>query len=61
MTHRRRTLPPRWLLAASLTAWCAERLADYKRPRRWLFVEHLPRNAMGKVMKNEVRRLFTIA
>jgi acyl-coenzyme A synthetase/AMP-(fatty) acid ligase len=27
-------------------------------PRRYLRVEQLPRNAMGKVMKPEVRPLF---
>jgi acyl-CoA synthetase (AMP-forming)/AMP-acid ligase II len=30
-------------------------LAGYKRPRRVVFVEALPRNAMGKVLKHEVR------
>ncbi len=33
-------------------AFCAERLADYKRPRRLQFVDELPRNATGKVMKH---------
>jgi acyl-CoA synthetase (AMP-forming)/AMP-acid ligase II len=33
-------------------------LADYKVPRRWYFVDDLPRNATGKVVKPElVRRL----
>ena len=27
----------------------------YKLPKRVLFVDHLPRNAMGKVLKNELR------
>ena len=31
------------------------KLARYKRPREVLFVEQLPRNAMGKVLKYEVR------
>jgi acyl-CoA synthetase (AMP-forming)/AMP-acid ligase II len=38
-----------------LLAFCAERLADYKRPRRLWFVEELPRNATGKVMKHKLR------
>ena len=35
-----------------------ERLAVYKAPSRLLVVKALPRNAMGKVMKPEVKRLF---
>ncbi len=35
-----------------LKAHCAERLADYKRPRQITFVDELPRNATGKVMKH---------
>jgi acyl-CoA synthetase (AMP-forming)/AMP-acid ligase II len=34
-----------------LVAFCRERLADYKIPRRIDFVEALPRNAMNRVMK----------
>lgn len=35
-----------------VSAFCAERLADYKRPRQLTFVGELPRNATGKVMKH---------
>lgn len=38
-------------------AFCAERLANYKRPRVVVFVDSLPRNASGKVLK----RLLTEA
>ena len=31
------------------------RLAKYKQPKRVLFVEELPRNALGKVLKHKVR------
>jgi malonyl-CoA/methylmalonyl-CoA synthetase len=31
--------------------WAADRLAGYKRPRIWRFVDHLPRNAVGKVLR----------
>jgi malonyl-CoA/methylmalonyl-CoA synthetase len=44
--------------AESLREWLADRIAPYKVPRRWLFVEDLPRNAMGKVVKTEVKELF---
>jgi malonyl-CoA/methylmalonyl-CoA synthetase len=39
----------------SLLAYAAPRLAPYKRPRRVRFVESLPRNAMGKVRRTELR------
>lgn len=35
-----------------------ERLAPYKVPVRWLPVDRLPRNGMGKVVKGELRRRF---
>jgi acyl-CoA synthetase (AMP-forming)/AMP-acid ligase II len=40
-----------------LLAFCAEHLADYKRPRHLWFVDELPRNATGKVMKHKLREL----
>lgn len=36
----------------------ATRLAKFKLPKRVLFVEELPRNAMGKVQKNRLRERF---
>jgi long-chain acyl-CoA synthetase len=42
-------------LADSLAAHCAARLAGYKRPRRFVLVDALPRNAYGKVLKRELR------
>ncbi|HEY8347133.1 MAG TPA: AMP-binding protein [Symbiobacteriaceae bacterium] len=41
-----------------LRRWGAERLAPYKLPTRLLVLDELPRNAMGKVTKPEVFRLF---
>ena len=38
--------------AEELIAYCRERLASYKKPRRVVFVETLPRNALGKVQKH---------
>lgn len=38
--------------------WLRGRLPSYKIPRRWTVTGGLPRNAMGKVMKNELKRLF---
>ena len=36
-----------------------ERLAAYKLPKRVHFVDELPRNAMGKVLKTALRERFT--
>ena len=41
-----------------LKGWARELLAPYKVPRALTCVEALPRNAMGKVMKPDVARLF---
>jgi acyl-CoA synthetase (AMP-forming)/AMP-acid ligase II len=40
--------------AEALRAFCAERLSDYKVPRSWTFVDELPRNATGKVVKRDL-------
>jgi malonyl-CoA/methylmalonyl-CoA synthetase len=39
----------------ALLAFAAEQLAPFKRPRRLHFVDSLPRNALGKVVKHELR------
>jgi malonyl-CoA/methylmalonyl-CoA synthetase len=43
---------------ARLREFCSERLIDYQRPRSVMFVEALPRNAMGKVVRRELQPLF---
>jgi fatty-acyl-CoA synthase len=45
--------------AEELQAWCRRRLAPYKCPRGVSIVDTLPRNASGKVRKNELRRQVT--
>jgi malonyl-CoA/methylmalonyl-CoA synthetase len=42
--------------ADALKAFAAERLANYKRPRTIRFVDELPRNALGKVMRDTLSR-----
>jgi malonyl-CoA/methylmalonyl-CoA synthetase len=42
----------------ALTDWLRERLSKYKVPRRLLVVSDFPRNAMGKVVKNDLKKLF---
>jgi malonyl-CoA/methylmalonyl-CoA synthetase len=41
-----------------LRAWARDRLAPYKLPTRLAVLPALPRNAMGKILKAEVRRFF---
>jgi malonyl-CoA/methylmalonyl-CoA synthetase len=41
-----------------LREWAKERLASYKVPTRLLCLAELPRNAMGKVTKPDVKALF---
>ena len=41
-----------------LNKWLREKMAAYKTPRKYLIVDELPRNAMGKVTKNDVKKLF---
>ncbi|MER7465938.1 fatty acyl-CoA synthetase [Streptomyces sp. NPDC097981] len=43
---------------AALLAYARERLAHFKAPKRVLFVDALPRNASGKVLKRELRDRF---
>ena len=51
--------PGEALTLEELRRWAGDRLAPYKLPTRLLALEGLPRNAMGKVTKPDVVRLFT--
>jgi malonyl-CoA/methylmalonyl-CoA synthetase len=42
-------------LLADLPDWSAERLVEYKRPRQWRLVAAIPRNALGKVLRHQLR------
>ncbi|MCK4784861.1 MAG: long-chain-fatty-acid--CoA ligase [Desulfobacteraceae bacterium] len=44
--------------AEEIMEYCRSRLAGFKRPRSVIFVDSLPRNAMGKVLKKELREKF---
>ncbi|MCC2635943.1 MAG: lcfB6, partial [Ramlibacter sp.] len=41
---------------AALDAVCLERIARFKRPKRYVVVEALPKNNYGKVLKTELRQ-----
>jgi acyl-CoA synthetase (AMP-forming)/AMP-acid ligase II len=46
------------LSAEEVIDWCHQRLASYKKPASVQFVRSLPRNALGKVLRHELRGQF---
>ncbi|MFD4637967.1 FadD3 family acyl-CoA ligase [Lentzea sp. NPDC058436] len=50
------TAPGSSLSESDVIGFCRERLANYKVPRAVEFVPALPRNAMGKVLKTQLRK-----
>ena len=50
--------PGQGLSGETLLAFVADKLASYKRPKHISFVDQLPRNAMGKITKSELRSPF---
>jgi fatty-acyl-CoA synthase len=50
--------PGAQLDADGVLALFRDRLARYKHPRRVVFVESLPKNALGKVLRQELRKLL---
>lgn len=47
------------LNSKELNQWLRERMPGYKTPRKYLYLNELPRNAMGKVVKNDLKKLFS--
>ena len=44
--------------AEELSAWLASRIAKYKIPKRFVFLDALPRTPYGKVVKAELRSML---
>jgi long-chain acyl-CoA synthetase len=44
--------------AAELDALCLDNIARFKRPKAYRYVEALPKNSTGKVLKTELRKLL---
>jgi long-chain acyl-CoA synthetase len=44
------------LEAQAVVEYCRTQLAGYKKPRHVVFVDSLPRNSLGKVLKSELRK-----
>lgn len=38
-----------------LDSWCRQQIAAFKRPKRYVFVQDLPKNSYGKVLKTDLR------
>jgi long-chain acyl-CoA synthetase len=41
-----------------IIAHCRDRIGGYKIPRRMAFVDEMPKSAMGKILKTELRRIY---
>lgn len=43
---------------SQIQAWCKDRLVHYQQPKSIAFVDSLPRNSLGKVLRRELHRYF---
>ncbi len=50
--------PERTLAAAELDRLCLDAIARFKRPRDYVFLDTLPKNNYGKVLKTELRKHY---
>ena len=50
--------PDAALTPADINHHCKQHLHNWKCPKQFVFVEKLPKNTMGKVLKEEVKKLF---
>jgi long-chain acyl-CoA synthetase len=48
----------REVAVSELDALCLDHIARFKRPKRYVVVESLPKNNYGKVLKTELRKRF---
>ncbi len=45
----------------ALDAHCLDRIARFKRPKHYVFIDALPKNSYGKVLKRELRELLPVS
>ena len=50
--------PGQTLTEEELIAHCRGRIGGYKIPRRYVFLDELPKSAMDKILKTELRRIY---
>jgi len=41
-----------------MIAHCRGKIGGFKIPRRFVFLDELPKSAMGKILKTELRRTY---
>ena len=46
------------LTLEEIQTWSLDFLSDYKIPRKLKILEKLPKNAMGKIVKSEIKNIF---
>jgi malonyl-CoA/methylmalonyl-CoA synthetase len=46
------------LTEAAIQAYCKKHLHDWKCPKQIIFLDEIPRNTMGKMLKEEVKKIF---
>ena len=52
---------PSMRLVTDIVAFCKERLADFKRPKKIYITEAIPRTATGKIQRGAVAKVFAEA
>ncbi len=45
-------------ISGAVKAICKEHLHDWKCPKKIIFIEKLPRNTMGKILKEDLKKIF---
>lgn len=45
-------------LEKDLIEYCREKLASFKRPKSIIFIDNIPRNVMGKILKRDLRDIY---
>ena len=50
--------PGYFLVVADFIAWARQRIAGFKAPKSVDFIDALPRNASGKVLRRELRKPY---
>ena len=45
-------------ISQEIKAICKEHLHDWKCPKKIIFIKKLPRNTMGKILKEDLKKLF---
>ncbi len=44
-----------------LSAWFVQRMASFKKPKKYLFRSELPKNSYGKILKTDLRQSLKAA